>query len=200
MSGGILALDLATTSGWARWRPGLATPAHGILRLPRPPKGMSDTAAGVEIGKFVAKYRDWLTDMLTADRPDWVVFEAPYVDEKTHQDTARKLLGIAVVTELVCHDVAVAAFEVNNAKVRTHFIRGAFLKSDVVKRLTIEECERRGWSPDDDNAADALAVLDYGAFHLKLPVPWNCGPKPKPEGETLFTSARNRALAAGSGR
>ena len=36
--------------------------------------------------------------------------------------------------------------------------------------MTVQMCKARGWDPRDNNAADALGILDYAAFRF--------GPKP----------------------
>lgn len=181
---GILALDLATWTGHAIWRPGLTSPRAGVLRLPK---------SGEDVGRFVYVFEQWLKAYLNFERPRYVVFEAPYVGEKTSQETARKLMGLAVVTELVCHAFKQGGadcryLEVNNAPVRTHFLgegsrsnryrRPGEELRDALKRMTVETCAQKGWQVDDDNEADALAVLDFAAYTLRnaVTVPWNCTP------------------------
>lgn len=181
---GILALDLATWTGHALWRPGLDKPRSGVLRLPK---------TGEDVGRFVFVYEQWLSAYLGFERPRYVVFEAPWIGEKTSQETARKLLGLSVVTELVCHRFKDGGadcryLETNNQTVRTHFLgqgsrsnnrrrEGEDLR-DALKRMTVETCEAKGWPVDDDNEADALAVLDFAAHQLRASVdaPWDCRP------------------------
>lgn len=187
---GILALDLATWTGWAHWRPGLDRPRSGVLRLPK---------TGEDVGRFVDVYTEWLNAFLGFERPRFVVFEAPFVGEKTSQEVARKLLGLAVVTEQWCYrfknknGADCRYLETNNQNVRTHFL-GSGSRSlkharpgeelrDRLKRMTVERCNLKGWAVDDDNEADALAVLDFAAHTLRnaIDVPWDPRPMGAPQ-------------------
>lgn len=197
MAGGILALDLATTTGWAYFAPGAAAPIHG-----------SETFEAPNPGCFGIKFEKWLDELYQQHRPRWMLFEAPFIGEKTHQDTARKLQGLAVLTEVYAekrrkdgHELDV--FEVNNIQVKIHFVGRSYVRgerktskqkkelSDAMKRLVIEECVSRGWMPDDDNEADALSIVVYGAAKLVLDVPFDVRSyKDRMSGLTL-TGAKN---------
>jgi hypothetical protein len=50
--------------------------------------------------------------------------------------------------------------------VRVHFIGSTRHKRAEAKALTINACHRLGWTPTDDNAADALALWHYQASIL----------------------------------
>lgn len=164
----LLTLDLATVTGWAVWRPDGNHPGvqSGTERLPK---------TGDDVGRFLCAYADWLMPFVELERPGRVVFEAPWIGPQTSQDVARKLLGLACMTEAVCHWQGIPAWEVNNASVRKHFIGKGRGDRRELKRLTMAACRERGWQPEDDNEADALAVMDYAAHCLRLDVPWACG-------------------------
>lgn len=158
--GGVIALDLATVTGWAVWRPA-GSVAYGSRRLGR---------AGDADGAFFAGYHSWLADMITVEQPAAIVFEAPWVGPDTHQQTARRLMGLAVVTELVAHLREIPRVrEVNVASVRKHFVGNGRGERAAMKRAVIEGCRQRGWDPKDDNAADALAVLDFALHCFRVP-------------------------------
>ena len=70
---GLLALDVATTTGWAYGAPG-ERPAWGHFRA-----GMRGAAAG----EVLALFRAWLEERCTAWRPSWIAFESPYVPRVT---------------------------------------------------------------------------------------------------------------------
>lgn len=168
MADGLLALDLATVTGWAFWRPG-ADVRSGVCKLPR---------TGEDVGRFLCAFEDWLKPFLELERPARVVFEAPILTAgKTDINTARKLMSLAAFTEVVCRRSGIRQyFEVNNATVRKHFVGvGRARDRRTLKDLTLDACRARGWDPRDDNAADALAVLDYAAATLGLDVPWQTG-------------------------
>lgn len=166
--GGILALDLATTTGFSYASPaaieawaGTPLEAHGrrlegvVYGSHRLPK------TGEDVGWFLDAFDLWLHDMITGLGPATCVFEAPWIGPQTSQDTARKLMNLAGHTELVCRRARLKYRECNNASVRKHFIgQGRGARADL-KRQTIAMCRLRGWDPADDNAADGLALLDY---------------------------------------
>lgn len=154
----LLALDLATRIGWAA-RDEAGRVSWGAFRLPD---------VGDDIGRFLSAYDVWLCDMVTLHGPERCVYEAPYVGSATAQMTALKLMNLAGFTQYRCARRRVACRPRNNASVRAHFIRQARGKRRDLKALTIQACKLRGWDTDDEDAADALALLDYEAAQLKL--------------------------------
>jgi Holliday junction resolvasome RuvABC endonuclease subunit len=155
----LLALDLATRLGWA-FRSAERRVTHGSHKLP-------ETAE--DVGRFLNAYDLYLNDLITFHGPTIVAYEAPWVGPDTHQNTARKLLCLAGHTEFVCRRRQIECREGNIPAVRKHFIGKGNAKRDEAKRLTMEVCRRRGWSPKNDDEADALALLDYGMHTLRLP-------------------------------
>lgn len=147
---GVLALDLATKFGWA-FGSGGEHPRSGSVALPiyRP-----------RDARFAA-YSDWLADAITTFQPSRIVYEAPLpapgVPNATNQETARILLGMAAITDLIAWRRDVPCFDVNLSSVRAHFCNSGRAKKPEV----IRTCHLRGWSPADDNEADALAIWDY---------------------------------------
>jgi len=162
----LLTLDLATSTGWAFWHPGASRVASGVIRLPKTRE---------DVGWFLDAFEERLKDLLTLHTPDTLVFEAPWVGPQTHQDTARKLLCLAGMTELICRRAGMRYREANNASVRKHFIGKGRGDRKSLKAMTMRGCQERGWDPQNDDEADALALLDYAAHVLKLQVPWSVG-------------------------
>ncbi len=158
----ILALDLASKTGWATWREGETLPKWGSHRIAR---------VGCPVGEFASAAHGWLAEMLGQIEPfgavpTKVVFESPWVGPKTSQATARKLMGLACLTDMLCHDADIECYEILVSNIRYYFI-GCNPKNAVAKPLTLEECARRGWDCDGDNdAADALALMT--AFRASL--------------------------------
>lgn len=170
MTGGILALDLATRAGWAYASPaGIAVWAGTALEAAATPPALGSVVygsftlpkSGSDVGWFLGAYDDWIAERLDFYRPALVAFEAPWIGPQTHQDTARKLMCLAGHTEFACRRAGVQCREANNASVRKHFIGKGRGDRKTLKRLTMDACRARGWSPDNDDAADALGLLDY---------------------------------------
>lgn len=156
--GGVVALDLATRTGFAVWVPSCEI-EYGHFVLPR---------TGDDVGRFLneAKRQIWIL-MCKVNPLRSVVFEAPYVGTKTHQVTARKLMGLACVVEMLCSEFGIDCSEVNNASVRKHFTGVGRAARDEMKRLVLEEARARGYEPENDDEADAIAVLDFTLHALR---------------------------------
>ncbi len=155
-----LALDLATCTGFAL---GDLTgiKVSGSRRFP---------STGEDIGRFAYAYRSWLKTGLKRHKPDCLVFEQPVLGSDTALATARKLYGMTWQTELTCIDLMKSGdlppnFEIQEVNIsdwRSHFLGKGYPKErNACKAATMQMCRVRGFHFDDDNEADAIAILDY---------------------------------------
>lgn len=156
---GILFLDLATLTGWARERPG-REPDYDTVNL---------YSRSRHPGAKKAILADWLGRVLEHDIPEMVGFESPIPAMPAKEDgkgfsnvsTLKHQLHLGGTVELLCYRWDVEVFEMATSTARSWFCgNGRAKKPDVM-----EECRRRGWDPKDDNAGDALAGLD-ASIHL----------------------------------
>jgi len=162
--GAILALDLATVTGWAIGVPG-GEPVAGSHRIAEP---------GAALGRFLAGYSDWLADRITVLEPCMLIFEAPILTgHRTALDTARKLMCLAGVTELIAHRREIPCYEADTGEVTKHFTGRARYpgksyqaRRAAKKRSVMDQCAALGWRAADDNAADALALWTWAEFKL----------------------------------
>jgi crossover junction endodeoxyribonuclease RuvC len=155
-SGEVLALDLASVSGWAQGAPG-ETPRSGSIRFA--PVGSSHEAV------FAGAVK-WMADWLQVSRPKIVVFEAPlpssFMRGRTNADTAMLLFGLPAVIGAVAYMRGV--YDIRKGRVddvRQHFIGQRRMPGAQAKRAVMNKCRLLGWNPTDNNAADALALWDY---------------------------------------
>lgn len=147
MRGGILALDLAFRAGWAYGAPG-GRPTSGHHRIGK--VGGSD-------GEFFTAYHDWLCDLITVHAPGAVCWEAPFIRGVQNLQTAKRLMGLSAVTDLVATLRQVRGHELNVATVKKFFTgSGRAEKKDMVFRA-----RQLGHDVTDDNEADALACFYY---------------------------------------
>ncbi len=146
----ILALDLGTATGWAALRPDgqVVSGAHNVA-----PKGC-------EIGRFAALFGRWLTETVIANVPEVVVFEAPFAGGHTSQATARKNIGLAVLTELIAYKRDLDCYERTYSSVVKHFTGFGGGKRADLKARVMAMCLARGWKPETQDEADARAILD----------------------------------------
>lgn len=153
----VLALDLATQAGWARGFPG-ADPLCGTIRF---------ASEGASHGAIAAGAITWLADYLAIPpKPDVIVYEATLPSAfkigKTTAHTTRVLNGLCFILEGVAHLRGV--YDIRFAKVddvRRHFIEGIPCARGEQKAAVVSKCRSLGWAPQDDNAADALALWSF---------------------------------------
>lgn len=154
-TGTVLALDIATTTGWCYGRP-RKEPIFGSVRFIKP--GGSRAAA-------YRAFRTWLDENwnVRGDQPDLIVFESPAVPMimhgKTNIDTVKMLIGYAEHLEEYCH----GKFELREAtvaQVRAHFL-GSNMKAAIAKPLTMQRCQQLGWNVTTNDEADACALWNY---------------------------------------
>lgn len=168
----ILALDLASATGFALGDGG-AISAHGTFKLP---------STGPDIGSFLADFREWLTGRVVEWEPELIAFEMPILPDTTAIHTLRKLYSLAGMTELIARDHDTPVEESNLSDIRDHFIgatrapraisctpgcktkgcnRCRTARRQWLKDRTIAACKDRGFRPQDDNAADAIALYSF---------------------------------------
>lgn len=157
-TGQILALDLASKSGWALGTLDDKWPRSGSIQWAKD---------GASMGRIFSECRLQLRDFLSMHTEiKTVVFEAPllpmFKTKKTNFQSTRILIGLCAVVEELLHSIG--GYDVREARVadvRTYFLGSNRHKREIAKAKTIQTCKALGWSPTDDNAADALALWDY---------------------------------------
>lgn len=170
MSGSVLFLDLATTTGFCEGIPG-ERPTSGKIRLA--PEG---SPAAAKQGGLLA----FLGTRLTAFRYRAVVYEAPrdprHMGNKTTMDTAMMLIGMTGVTEAVCHQTGhhrVMTADVH--EVRKHLL-GYRPDAGKAKIEVIRKLRSLGFNPADDNEADAIAGWLFATAKLEPRCATNTSP------------------------
>ncbi len=193
----ILAHDQATTTGWAVGEPG-GRPSWGSLRFD-----------GDRPGIVYANFRSWLVRVMTAERPDVVIFEKPYIPMPRKPRfaaagtgdfwagaqpaggivmnalTLRRLLYMAGCIDEVCEQMGVRdCREVSPSEI-SKFLLGRTPKRAEKKAATIAMVRAYGFDVQDDNAADAVAMwlMTEARFHPRLASQRGSGPlflKPAP--------------------
>lgn len=151
----VLALDLASTSGWAVGEPGMLL-AHGSIRF---------AAKGASHEAIFANAYDWMADKIAIYAPNLIVWEAPlstsFKRGQTTTDVTTVLFGLPAV--IGCCAFQRGIYDIRKAEtraVRLHFI-GQNPKRQVAKPMVMRQCRAHGWDVTDDNEADALAIWSY---------------------------------------
>ncbi|RJF80932.1 hypothetical protein D3877_11900 [Azospirillum cavernae] len=166
MAGGVLALDLATNTGWALGRLPLQPLLPIEARVQKPPQPMSGWvrfgAPGCSVGAFADAAERWGRAFLTEHQPTGMIIEKPILPQETNPDTVLKLNGLAAVFLMLAHRFSIRW--VRNAQPST--VKKSFCgRGGPGKEGVQAECLARGWRFATDDEADALALLDY-AGHL----------------------------------
>jgi len=149
----LLALDLSTNTGFAYGSPA-GEPIFGTKKLP---------STGDDIGRFSDAFVQWLDDLITLEGFDFMVFESPILSAgKTSAVTARKLMGLAVLTELVAFRRHIPCREGNLMTVKKFFAgSGRASKQDMINAAA-----KYGWYVRTDDEADALGLWAWSVTRL----------------------------------
>ena len=143
-TGSILALDLGTTTGWALKPPsGLIASGTVSFRPSRYDGG----------GMRYLRFRSWLNHLVAANAVSAVYFEE--VRRHVGTDAAHIYGGFLACLSAWCeeHGIAYQGVPVGTIK------RFATGKGNADKAAVIDALRERGFSPTDDNEADAIAIL-----------------------------------------
>lgn len=143
---GILALDLGARTGWAmRHRDGRFQYGTQDFR-PKP---------SWPAGQKWQRFRSWLSQAITQRGATLIAYE----DVRRHLgvDAAHAYGGYLAMLEMVADQHNVTLVAVGVGTIKKHWTGKGNAKKDEM----IAEAKRRGFHPDTDNAADALAILSW---------------------------------------
>jgi crossover junction endodeoxyribonuclease RuvC len=149
--GGILALDLATRTGWAYGVPG-GKPIGGVWELP--PAAL--------LGRKLASFENQLWDALALHQPRLVMFAASFTQGKAITG-AELLLGLSAHVESSCyrHDAEVRKQAESTIRVHVFGKGGAQGSREALKARAMAWCAEQGYRVASDDHADALVVWTY---------------------------------------
>jgi hypothetical protein len=151
--GRVLALDLASVTGYAYGVPG-SIPQCGHLRFSKPGSSRAQTYRA---------FREWLDSAWGRKIPDIIVYELPmhplHVRGKTTFETTKLLIGLAEHLEEWSYEKAELR-EATVGQVRSHFI-GRNMNGVIAKRETFERCKILGWPVETKDESDACALWHY---------------------------------------
>lgn len=137
----ILALDIATSVGWAVGD-GDWTTRHGTLDL---------SGVAHDFGQMSAAFRSWVADMLTEHSPDLVAMERIGFAGPNNY----RLCGLLWDAHSVCWTRGVSRVEYTPQQIKKHVTGSAkATKFDVMAAV-----KGGGWAPLTDHESDALALL-----------------------------------------
>lgn len=178
----LLALDLSTITGFAYWKPGMVGPRYG--RWPLPEK------VGEETELVTLALRRKLHDYhaLESFQDGTVVIERNIKKRTDKLRTLEILTGLVMEASTTARWLGAVPRVIDNGDMVKHWTGQRYYEAetsqkrrDIRKEYSMKAAFAKGWKPKDDNAADALGLLDYYAHTWKMDVPWDCRPCPSPQ-------------------
>ena len=149
----ILALDMAIKTGWGTFFDHKVSTGVQEFGLKR----------GESAGMRFLRFRAWLKRMAeyAPGKIDLIVFEQAH-----HRGGAATQLCVGLVTDVLAFaaDIGAETMPVHTGTLK----KWATGKGNSGKKSMVLEAERRGYSPKDDNEADAALLLDYAIERLRL--------------------------------
>ncbi len=179
--GGILALDVASTTGWAYVFPG-DQPIYGSHRIAKP---------GSDHGPVSHAFRTWLGGKVMEYRPKWIVFEAPYIPmprqrivrrkigggfvhadgspvianppPPMNMETIYRLCGLCFEVEGIAAEFGIACRKIDTSSWTKGFTGAARYRGgrEAKKEAVMAACKLRGWDIRDSDSADAVGIAVY---------------------------------------
>jgi hypothetical protein len=157
----VLALDLATQSGWALGRPGDDAPRSGTVRF---------ASEGASHNAIAGGALRWLISF-TKEHPcdEAVIEQAVHKRQQWKSSTASDDItgGLIFVARAVLYERGV--YRITTApvnSVRKFFLGQGDMPRDEAKHRTVMRCRAMGWDPENDDAADALACWAWRCSHI----------------------------------
>lgn len=156
-----LALDQSpTATGWAIGRPNDTKPVFGTYRL---------STWGDDEGARMASYEKWLMELAGEYKVTSLYYEAPFLPGHSNLNAIRPQFFVMAVINLVAAKLSLDVAEVRIDDWRKWafgYCRIPGLQGDAArkewKRLAKVRCLKNGLMVEDDNAAEAALILDFG--------------------------------------
>lgn len=158
----ILALDLATKTGWALLANGITT--SGVIGVANGMKKADDKHPG----KPFASFQKWIHPIVLFERPDVIVYEEVYRWMSSHAANCYNGYRATMLAEAwMSGAYSIPCIGYSPPSIKKHFTgHGHAKKADM-----IAEAERRWPSLEiiDDNQVDAIAILSLHCAKHYLP-------------------------------
>lgn len=158
MTADVLAIDIATTSGFARGDVGGEPLAWSFCFA---------TDSGSSNNSVFGQALQYLSIYLNQHpRPTVLAIEAMLPPTAMPGETSARvrdrLAGLHGVVRGVAYLRGIYRIEqATVGDIRAHFLGERNLRRDAAKRATMERCHKLGWRCEDDNQGDALALWSY---------------------------------------
>jgi len=158
----ILAIDLATVTGWARGMSDTPTPQFGTIKF----AGKDERGNTGNANHTFALALKWMSNMVEQQPPDILIVESMLppdaMRDKTSRQVRDRLAGLHGIVRACAQRWGVGEIsEVSVGDVRSHFIGTRGLQRVDAKKAVIERCKALGWNVANDNEGDACAIWSF---------------------------------------
>lgn len=165
---GILALDIATSCGWAHLASADAQPTYGTINAGEEPGGPA-----LDIHQRRRKFGLAMNKLVIETAPLIVYMEDTYIGADRNA-TPKVLIGLHGIASFFCqwNDKVRIFDQVKPNTIKKHFSGYGWAK----KEQMIDSARACGWNPKNSDEADALGLLCYAVSkHLKVDLVFNAG-------------------------
>lgn len=154
----ILALDQATTTGWAVGDSIVRPIASGSFKI--------HTS---NAGQFAMFWGDKIGGLIKEHDVEFLGFESTWIGPE-NISTALKLFGLQMMAAYVATRFKLPFASIDNSSWRSAFYPGKWrapkkhgfrTNTDYYKFIAVEECRRRGWPVQSDDEAEACGIFNY---------------------------------------
>ena len=112
---------------------------------------------GNDLGRAGLAFSEWLYDLASLEKPGLIAIEAPVLGKSGGKVfTSELLVGLAFTADLIAASLNIRAVRAHVQSVRRHLLGNG--RPENPKRAVMERCRLLGWSPRDNNEADAMAL------------------------------------------
>ncbi len=158
----ILALDVATSTGVCVGDSSANRPKAWTVDLGKPP-----------IQRKLSNVLTMTQALIVHHNPDLIVIEAPIGGKKVNAP----LIKMVGCIEGCAFNRGVKTETAHLGTIRKHFLGKAFTKKDFphltekaaraeIKRMVWQRCSMMGWSPENDDESDAMALWDWSCANF----------------------------------
>jgi Holliday junction resolvasome RuvABC endonuclease subunit len=153
----VIALDLATKLGWASKRTG-KKPKYGT-------KDFHNTQWD-SAGSRYYKFRAWLLEQLEQSMTEDILVAYESVEAHTSTYAGHVYGGYLAIMQELCEEKGATYVGYPVGTIKKYWTGKGTAKKDAM----ILEAQKRGYNPETDNDADALAILHLAIEDLKIRV------------------------------
>jgi len=182
----VLGIDQSSNFGWAVGHRGMKRPVWGVVDLPKP--------VGREGVMFHRAYY-FVLELIAEHKITHCFFEETIKKPTDKLSVLWQQIGLATHVQSACVSAGIPSQQVLISDWHKRFIGKTKSPPGLKgqhsrqwwKDQAVKSCFERGWLTDDDNAADALGIMDYGLCCTD--------PKYTQETDALFRRAEDRGTS-----